>query len=63
MDFECESVPRLDEYTAKMNKLRDDLFLEAKGNIKAAQQRMKKDYDRKNRRVKVLINFALLTHL
>ena len=63
MDFECESVPSLDEYTAKMNKLRDDFFLEAKGNIKAAQQRMKKDYDRKNRRVKVLINFALLTHL
>ena len=55
MDFECEDVPSLDEYTAKMNKLRDDLFLEAKGNIKAAQLRMKKDYDRKNGRVKVLL--------
>ena len=45
----------MDEYTHQLNKLRDELFTKAKENIKAAQLRMKKDYDRKNGRVKVLI--------
>ena len=45
---------KFDVYTEQMNAMRDGLFQEAKENIKAAQQRMKRDYDKKNSRVKVI---------
>ena len=49
METDCEDTcSDLNEYTTNMNQLRDGLFVDAKGNIKSAQARMKKDYDRKN---------------
>ena len=45
---------KFDVYTEQMNAMRDGIFQEAKENIKAAQQRMKRDYDKKNSRVKVI---------
>ncbi len=38
-----------------MNTLRDNLFSEAKGNIKVSQTKQKRDYDKKHAQKKVII--------
>ena len=38
---------KFDVYIEQMNEMRDGIFQEAKENIKTAQQRMKRDYDKK----------------
>ena len=46
-DSECVDVSNLDGYMKQWNDPKDELFTEAKENIKTVQFRMKKDHDRK----------------
>lgn len=45
----------IEKYCKKMLKLKKKLFTKVDGNIQDAQQRYKKDYDKKNHRKKVRI--------
>ena len=44
------SDENVDDYIEKMNDLKAKLYDETKTNIKIAQERQKKDYDKKRRR-------------
>ena len=54
-DTSSESIQTLENYIDEMNTLQDNLFSEAKGNIKVSQTKQKRDYDKKHAQKKVII--------
>lgn len=61
-DYDSQWI-NVDDYTSKMTKLRDGLFVEEKTNIKGAQARIKRDYDQKNGWVTVIGLHCVYTNL
>ncbi len=52
---ESVNTDQVENYIDKMNVFRDELFKDAKENIKNAQMKQKRDYDKKRCRTKVYI--------
>ncbi len=48
----------MEVYVKKMNTFRDSIYADAKDNIMKSQQKQKKDYDKKRRKMKVCMHIV-----